>query len=72
MSYYENVPRWTREIPWRLKTQEICDEAVWTVPGSLSFVPNCFKTEGLCIKAVRRGRCALDSIPNNLKTQKSM
>ena len=50
MSYYENVPRWIREIPWRLKTQEIWDEAVWKVPGSLSFVPNCFKTEGLCIK----------------------
>ena len=30
LSYYENVPRWIREISWHLKTQEICDEAVWT------------------------------------------
>ena len=25
----KNVPRSIREIPWRLKTQEMCDEAVW-------------------------------------------
>ena len=26
---YENVPCWIREIPGRLKKQEMCDEAVW-------------------------------------------
>ena len=47
---YENVPRWIREIPGRLKTQEMCDEAVRIEPRSLSFVPDHFKTEDLCIK----------------------
>ena len=48
----ENVPRWIREIPGRLKTQEMCDEAVRIEPRSLSFVPDHFKTEDLCIKVV--------------------
>ena len=72
MSYYENVPRWIREIPGRLTTEEICDEAVWIEPRSLSFVPNHFKTEDLCIKAVRRDPYALDCMPDNLKTQKNV
>ena len=67
---YENVPRWIREIPWHLKTQEICDEAVWIELRSLSFVRNRSKTKGLCIKAVRRDPYALDCMPDNLKTQK--
>ena len=66
MSYYENVQRWIREIPGRLKTQEMCEEAVWIEPRSLAFVPDRFKTEGLCIKAVRGDPCALDCVSNNL------
>ena len=54
MSYYENVLHWIREIPRRLKTKEMCEEAVWIEPRSLAFVPDCFKIDGLCIKAVRR------------------
>ena len=53
-SYYENVPRWIREIKRHLKTKEMCEEAVSTEPRSLAFVPDRLKTEGLCIKAVRR------------------
>ena len=30
---YENVPRWIREIPDNLKTQELCDEAVHVEPS---------------------------------------
>ena len=71
MSYYENVPRWIRELPRRLKTQEMCEEAVWIESRSLAFVTNRFKTEGLCIKPVRRNPCALDCVPDNLKTQKT-
>ena len=52
--YYENVPLWIREILCCLKTQEMCDEAVWIKPGSLSFIPSHFKTEGICIKTVGR------------------
>ena len=42
---YENVPRWIREIPGQLKTQEICDEAVGIETRFLAFVPDHFKTE---------------------------
>ena len=54
ISYYENVPRWIRETPRRLKTQEMCEEAVWIKPRLLAFVPDRLNTEGLCIKAVRK------------------
>ena len=70
MSYYENVPRWIREIPRRLKTKEMCEEAAWIEPRSLAFVPDCFKIDGLCIKAVRINPYALHCVPDNLKTQK--
>ena len=43
MSYYKNVPCWIREIPRHLKTQEMCEEAVWIEPCSLAFVPDRFK-----------------------------
>ena len=72
MSYYENVPRWIREIPRRLKTAEMCEEAVWVEPRSLAFVPDRIKTEGLCIRAVRKNAYTLDCVPDLLKTQKNM
>ena len=68
ISYYENVRHWIREIPRRLKTHEMCEEAVWIEPRSLAFVPDRLKTEGLCIKAVRKNAYTLDCV--NLKTQK--
>ena len=71
MPYYKNVPRWIREIPRHLKTQEMCEEVIWIEPRSLAFLPDCFKTEGLCIKAVRRNPYALDCVPDNVKTQKT-
>ena len=67
---YESVPCWIREIPGRLKKQEMCDKVAWMEPRSLSFVPDRFKTEGACIKAVRRNPYALDYVPDYLKTQK--
>ena len=63
---YKNDPRSIREIPWRFKTQEISDEAVWAEPRSLVFVPNHFKTEGLCIKAVIKDPYALDCVLDDL------
>ena len=59
--------RWIREIPRRLKTQEMCEEAVWTKPSSLAFVPDRFKTEGLCIRAARRDPYALDCVPDRME-----
>ena len=40
----ENVPRWIREIPGRLKTQEMCEEAVGIEPHSLAFVLDRFNS----------------------------
>ena len=70
VSYYENVLRWIREIPGHLKTQVMCEEAVWIEPRSLAFVPHRLKSKGLCIKAVRRNPYALNYVPDHLKTQK--
>ena len=67
---YDNVSRWIREIPGRLKTQEMCDEAVWIEPCSLSFAPVHFKTEDLCIKAVRGNPYTLDYVPDYTMTEK--
>ena len=67
---YENVPRWIREIPGHLKTQEMCDEAVGIEPRSLAFVPDHFKTEGMCNEAVGRNAYTLDNVPDYIMTQK--
>ena len=45
----------------------MCEEAVWTKPSSLAFVPDRFKTEGLCIKAVRRDPYTLDCVPDRVE-----
>ena len=67
MSCYENIPRWIKEVPRHLKTQEMCEEAVWIGPRSLAFVPDRLKTEGLCIKAVRKKAYTHDCVSDNLK-----
>ena len=45
----------------------MCEEAVWTKPSSLAFVPDRFKTEGLCIRAARRDPYALDCVPDRME-----
>ena len=55
---YENVPRWIREIPGHLKTQDMCGEAVRKEPRSLAFVPDGLKTEKVCNEAVGRNACS--------------
>ena len=54
MSLSANVPRWIREIPGHLKTQEMCEEAVGIQPRSLAFFPDQIKTEKMCNEAVGR------------------
>ena len=53
MSLYAAVPRWIKEIPDHLKTQEMCNEAVRMKPWSLKFVPDWYKTQEMCNEAVR-------------------
>ena len=67
---FENVPRWIREIPEHLKTQEMCDEAVWIEQSSLAFVPDRLKREDMRNEAVGRDAYALEYVPINLITQK--
>ena len=67
---YENVPRWIREIPEHLKTQEMCDEAVRIEPRSLAYVHDRLKTENICNEAVQKDTYTLDDVPDHLKIQK--
>ena len=60
---YENVPRWIREIPGHLKTQEMCDEAVHIESYSLEVVLDRFKTEEMCNEEVRREPFTLTLCP---------
>ena len=49
---YENVPRWIREIPGHLKTQEMGNVAVHIEPYSLEAAQDHLKTHKMCNKAV--------------------
>ena len=49
---HENVPRWIREPPEHLKTQEMCIEAVAGFSCALKYVPDHFKTQEMCSQAV--------------------
>ena len=51
---YENVPRWIREIPEHLKTQEISNGAVLIEPYSLEVLPDHLKTQEMCNELVHR------------------
>ena len=50
MFYYENVPRWMREIPRHLKTQEMYEEAVWIKPHSLVLVPDFLRQKAYALQ----------------------
>ena len=52
MSLCADVPCWIKEIPDRLKTTEMCNEAVRIEPSSLSFAPDHFKAEEICLGVV--------------------
>ena len=69
MSVLANLPRWIRETPEHLKTQEICNEAVGMEPYSWEYVPDRFKIEGMCKKAVHRKPYTLPYVPGHLIMQ---
>ena len=48
----------------------MCDEAVWTEPRYLAFVPDRFKTEDTCNEAVGRNTYTLGNVPDYIMTQK--
>ena len=69
MTLLEIIPVWIREIPDKLKTQEMCNEAMRIEPYSLAFLPDCFKTQEMCDKAIEIDPFILWHVPDNLKMQ---
>ena len=66
---YANVPCWIREILGHLKTQEMCNKAVYMERHSLGFVPDHFKTQGMCNETVREDPYTLRYVPDRFIAQ---
>ena len=45
---YASVPLWIKEIPERVKTQEMCIEEVHIEPYTLDYALDCLKAEEMC------------------------
>ena len=67
---HENVPRWIREVPEHLKTQEMCNKAVAGFSCALKYVPDYLKTQEMCNEAVRNNPYLLKHVSDHFKTQK--
>ena len=65
-----NVPRWIREAPEHLKTQEISNEAAAGFSCALKSVSDHFKTQEMCSQAVSNNPYLLKHVPDIFKTQK--
>ena len=82
MSYFENVPRWIREIPSHLRTQEMCgevynvqkmcNEAVEIDPWQLYDVPYYLKTQKMCDDVAQRDSYSLQFFPGWFVTQEQL
>ena len=58
-----------RFIPDHLKTQEMCNEVMRTMPDAFHLIPDHFKTQGMCIKATEVNLWQLYHVPECFKTQ---
>ena len=58
-----------KEIPYHLRTQEICIEADDINPWQLEHIPDQYKTQEMCDKAVRISPYMLEYVPDCLKMQ---
>ena len=67
--FYENAPRWIREIPGHFKTQEMCNETVAQFSYTLRYVPDHLKTQKVCNQAVRNNPAVIFLFPDRFKTQ---
>ena len=54
-------------MPYRSKTQGLCNEAVYIEPSFLAYVPDLFKTQTMCNEAVELDPYTLWFIPDHLK-----
>ena len=53
-----------------LKTEEMCNEIMCTIPDSFHLIPDRFKTQELCIRGTEVDPWALRFVPDHLKIQK--
>ena len=63
MSFCEHIPRWIKDVPKHLKTQEMCNKVVRIETCSLAYVVDHFKIEGMCNDAVEKDPCMLGDVP---------
>ena len=66
--FYENAPRWIREIPGHFKTQEMCNETVAQFSYTLRYVPDHLKTQKVCNQAVSNNPAVIFLFPDRFKT----
>ena len=52
MSLSGLVQNWLKEIPDHLNAQEMCSEAMCSIPDLSFFIPDHFKAKKICIKAI--------------------
>ena len=69
---HENVPRWIRETPEHLKTQEMCNETVAQFSCALRYVPDHLKTQEMYSHAVSNSPYMLRYVKDHLKTKKNV
>ena len=60
---------WINEVPYHLKTQEICNEVVSIYPFLLKHVPDHLKIKKLCNEAIQKRPCLLEYVPDWFVTQ---
>ena len=58
-----------RYDPYRLKTQDMCSQAVRSNPPVFFLVPDSFKTQEMCDKALDVDPWSLNNVPDQFKTQ---
>ena len=54
-------------VPDRLKTQEMCNEIVYTMPKAFCSIPDHFKTQDMCKKAVEKDPSMLKYVSDYFK-----
>ena len=55
------------DVPDHLKTQEMCNRVVRTVPNAFHRIPDHFKTQEMCKKAVEKDPRMLKCVPDHFK-----
>ena len=65
-------PRYLTFLPDRLRTKEMCNEAVRNNPYTLKYVPDQYRTQEMCNEAVEVDPWLLKYVPDHFKIQKNV